>query len=59
MTNCPKCDGQQIMGPKYLNCSLFGESLLYTCFRCGYAERWPTKDANKPQKFAEPEAPPS
>lgn len=54
MVFCPKCNGFHISGPRYEKNRLLppgsGESLVYTCQKCGYQQREPTED----QKAKEP-----
>ena len=47
MTQCPKCGGNKIIGPKFQPAPRMWEQerLVYTCFTCGYASSTPTKDA--------------
>ena len=47
MDSCPKCEGINISGPKYVSTSFVGittEWLEYTCDRCGFKKRTATKD---------------
>jgi DNA-directed RNA polymerase subunit RPC12/RpoP len=54
MTNCPKCGGRKIIGPKFLR-ALYPrpERLSYRCFTCGYTEETPTRDATAAQDVEE------
>lgn len=47
MTRCPKCNGSNIAGPRYVRFG-FRELLEYRCITCGYTEDTPTHDAKEP-----------
>jgi predicted RNA-binding Zn-ribbon protein involved in translation (DUF1610 family) len=50
MFNCPKCGSYSIGGPRYDDGSTNGvgrESLIYTCYQCGFERRERTEDQKK------------
>jgi RNase P subunit RPR2 len=43
---CPKCNGPDFSGPKFMTTHYGYEYLEYTCTTCGYKKLEPTKDAD-------------
>ena len=52
MTQCPKCSGCKISGPRYGRNSFGIERLVYVCNCCGYRRSERTHDQKYDQSFA-------